>query len=105
MKGLQPGQEQTEQHYAEHLGQNYFPRLVNFFRSGPIIAMVWEGPNAVLNIRRLVGKTHPEEAAAGTIRGDYCFARGENLVHCSDSKSSAEREIAVWFKDADFFAP
>jgi nucleoside-diphosphate kinase len=86
-----------QRHYEEHIGKPFYSSLVDFFSSGPLVAMVWEGPNSVAVIRKLVGATHPEDASPGTIRGDLCFRRGYNLVHCSDSVVSAEREIGIWF--------
>jgi nucleoside-diphosphate kinase len=98
MKLLRPSTEIVEKHYAEHKGKSFYQGLVDFFLSGPILAMVWEGDKAVELMRLLVGKTHPEDAQPGTIRGDYCYQRGMNLVHSSDSVESAQREINIWFR-------
>ena len=89
--------EQAEEHYAEHKGKPFFGELVSFITSGPVLAMVLEGPEAVPRARLLIGATHPKDALPGTIRGDYCRIVTENLVHGSDSPASAEREIALWF--------
>lgn len=99
IKIAQPSEELAKEHYSSHLGKSFFPRLVQFVTSGPIVAMVWEGPRAISMIRKLVGETHPEDATPGTIRGDFAFQRGHNIVHSSDSAESAEREIRVWFSD------
>lgn len=97
IKIVQPSEELAKEHYSLHLGKSFFPRLVHFFTSGPIVAMVWEGSRAISLIRKLVGETHPEDATPGTIRGDFAFQRGHNIVHSSDSPEAAEREIRVWF--------
>lgn len=99
IKIVQPSEELAKEHYSPHLGKSFFPRLVHFFTSGPIVAMVWEGPRAISLVRKLVGETHPEDATPGTIRGDFAFQRGHNIVHSSDSPVAAEREIRVWFND------
>ncbi len=87
----------VEKHYEEHQGKPFYGELIDFFRSGPIVAMVWEGDNVISILRKLVGATQPIDALPGTIRGDYCFQRGKNLIHCSDSPDSAQKEIAIWF--------
>lgn len=101
MKLLQAPVEIVQKHYAEHEGKPFYPELVNFFLSGPVVAMVWEGENVVQIMRMLVGKTHPEDALPGTIRGDFCSQRGKNLVHSSDSIESAQREIDIWFEPTE----
>lgn len=98
IKLLHPTLEQAKNHYSVHEGKSFFEHLIDFFTSGPIVAMVWEGPRAITLIRKLAGETHPEAAAPGTIRGDFAFERGKNIVHSSDSVESAEREIFVWFE-------
>jgi len=90
--------EQTaRRHYAEHEGQSFFDDLVAFITSGPLVAMILEGPNAVAAARQLIGATNGIEAAPGSIRGDYATETKRNLVHGSDSAESAEREIAIYF--------
>jgi nucleoside-diphosphate kinase len=85
-------------HYAEHEGKPFFPSLLEFITSGPVVAAVLEGPRAVAAFRQLAGGTDPvEKAAPGTIRGDLGLETQFNLVHGSDSQDSAEREIALWF--------
>jgi nucleoside-diphosphate kinase len=85
-------------HYAEHEGKPFFPSLLEFITSGPVVAAVLEGPRAVAAFRQLAGGTDPvEKATPGTIRGDLGLEVQFNLVHGSDSQESAEREIALWF--------
>jgi nucleoside-diphosphate kinase len=87
----------AEEHYAEHVGKGFFEDLVSFITSGPIVAMVLEGPSAVSVARTMMGPTDPLAAPPGTIRGDYALEIGENIVHGSDSVQSAEREIGLYF--------
>ncbi len=90
--------EQTaRRHYAEHEGKPFFDGLVAFITSGPLVAMILEGPNAIEAARQLIGATNGFEAAPGSIRGDYALEVRRNLVHGSDSRESAEREIAIYF--------
>jgi nucleoside-diphosphate kinase len=89
----------ARRHYAEHEGKPFFDGLVDFITSGPLVAMIIEGPNAVPAGRQLIGSTHGVFAAPGTIRGDYATSMQRNLVHGSDSEASAEREIAIYFGD------
>ncbi len=85
-------------HYAEHEGKIFFPSLMDFITSGPVVAMVVEGDRAIAAFRQLAGGTDPvEKATPGTIRGDFGLQTQLNLVHGSDSTESAEREIALWF--------
>lgn len=108
-KGLQPvaikmmqiSPELAAQHYGEHRGKPFFEGLLSFITSGPVVAMVWEGDNAVAVSRTLIGSTNPQEAAPGTIRGDLALFTGNNLVHGSDSPESARREIDLFFRDAE----
>jgi nucleoside-diphosphate kinase len=86
-------------HYAEHDGKPFFSGLVEFITSGPLVAMILEGPNAVAGARQLIGATNGIDAAPGSIRGDYALEMQRNLVHGSDSSESAEREIAIYFGD------
>jgi nucleoside-diphosphate kinase len=89
------------QHYAEHEGKPFYPGLVEFITSAPVVAMVLEGPAAVATVRTMMGTTNPLDSTPGTIRGDYALELGENVVHGSDSVASAEREIAIYFTAAD----
>ncbi len=84
-------------HYAEHTDKPFFPELVTFITSGPVVAMEWSGENAVAVARTLMGVTNPVEAAPGTIRGDFGLVITENIVHGSDSLESAERELSIYF--------
>ena len=99
LKLLQATTAQAEGHYEEHRGKPFFPPLVAFFASGPIVAMVWEGEDAIATGRRLLGATKPKDSAPGTIRGDFGVNMGRNLIHGSDGAESAKREIAHWFKE------
>ena len=89
--------ELAEQHYAEHSERPFFGELVDFITSGPLVAMVLEGKDAVTAARQVIGATNPLEAAPGSIRGDFAIETGTNLVHGSDSDESAEREIGLFF--------
>jgi nucleoside-diphosphate kinase len=87
----------AEQHYAEHQGKPFFEELVSFITSGPLVAMVLEGKDAVKAARQVIGATNPLEAAPGSIRGDFAVEVGQNMVHGSDSPESAEREATLFF--------
>jgi nucleoside-diphosphate kinase len=87
----------AKQHYAEHEGKPFFGELVEFITSGPLVAMVLEGDQAVAAARQVIGATNPIEAAPGSIRGDFAIAVGQNMVHGSDSPESAQREAALFF--------
>ena len=89
--------EQADRHYAEHLERDFYPPLREFITSGPLVAMVLEGDQAIAVVRTLVGATDGRQAAAGTVRGDLSLSNRENLVHASDSPDSAAREIAHFF--------
>jgi nucleoside-diphosphate kinase len=87
----------AERHYAEHLDKPFFADLAAFITSGPVLAMEWQGEEAVAVARTLMGATDPKQAAPGTIRGDFGLATTENIVHGSDSPASAERELRLFF--------
>jgi len=89
--------EQADRHYAEHVERDFYPPLRAFVTSGPLLALVLEGDEAIEVVRAINGATDGREAAPGTIRGDLSLSNRENLVHGSDSPESAEREIALWF--------
>ena len=89
--------EVADRHYAEHLERDFYPPLREFVTSGPVVALVLEGDEAVDVVRILHGATDGRKAATGTIRGDFALSNRENLVHGSDSPESAEREIGIWF--------
>jgi nucleoside-diphosphate kinase len=99
MKLIRVTGDQAARHYAEHEGKPFYPELVEFITSAPVVAMVLEGPQAVSTVRTMMGATNPLDSAPGTIRGDYALEIGENAVHGSDSVESAEREIAIYFTD------
>ena len=91
--------ETAKQHYAEHDGKPFFGELVDFITSGPLVALVAEGPRAHEAVRALMGVTDPVKSAPGSIRGDYALEIGQNLVHGSDSPESAAREVKLFFPD------
>ena len=88
-----------ERHYAEHVGKPFFESLLGFITSGPVVAMVLEGPAAIGVARTMMGPTNPVDATPGTIRGDWALDLQENVVHGSDGPESAAREIALYFSD------
>ncbi len=98
LKMIQVTEEIAAKHYAEHIGKPFYPDLVKFITSSPIIAMVVEGENAVAAMRQLMGKTNPANAEAGSIRADFSQEMSYNSIHGSDGPESAEREIAIYFK-------
>ena len=98
MKMLNVSKDLAERHYAEHREKPFFQSLVDYITSGPVVAMVVEGKNAVKVVRTLVGATNPQDALPGTIRGDFGMDIGRNVIHASDSLESAEREISLFFK-------
>jgi nucleoside-diphosphate kinase len=91
--------ELAQRHYAEHEGKPFYEELVDFITSGPLVAMVLEGEQAVLAARQVIGATNPLEAAPGSIRGDYAIEVAQNMVHGSDSAESAAREVSLFFED------
>jgi len=99
LKFLHASQELLELHYEEHKGRPFFPALLEYMGSGPVLAMVWEGKGVVKGGRSLLGATNPTEAAPGSIRGDLAMETGRNLCHASDSDVSARREIKLWFSE------
>ena len=101
MKLMSVTQELARRHYAEHVEKPFYPGLEAYITSGPIVAMVVEGPGAIQVIRTMVGATNGLEAAAGTIRGDFSTSNQMNLVHASDGPESATREIAIFFSQGE----
>lgn len=91
-------------HYEAHRDKPFFPELITYITSGPVVAMVWEGPGAVAQVRNLMGPTNPSDAPPGTIRGDYAVDITNNIVHGSDSKGAAEREIQLFFGPDELLA-
>ena len=96
-KLMQVSKEQAETHYAEHKERPFFGELVDFITSSPVFAMVWEGENVIATARQMMGATNPKDSAPGTIRGEYAATVGKNIIHGSDSPTSAEREIGIFF--------
>ena len=90
-------QTMAEEHYAVHSGKHFYDGLVAFITSGPVAAIALEGPDAIAVVRRMVGKTMPNEAEPGTIRGDLGVSGLRNLIHASDAAETAEAELALWF--------
>ena len=90
-------EKQAQEHYAEHQGKSFFNDLVRFITSGPIVAMVLQGENAISVTRMMMGTTNPVESLPGTIRGDFATQMSRNVIHGSDSLISARREIAIYF--------
>ncbi|MBW4540437.1 MAG: nucleoside-diphosphate kinase [Myxacorys chilensis ATA2-1-KO14] len=101
LKFMSVSRELAEQHYDVHKERPFFSGLVEFITSGPIIAMVWEGDGVVAAARKVIGATNPLTAEPGTIRGDFGVSIGRNLIHGSDAIETAQREIALWFKDEE----
>ena len=89
----------AQKHYGEHKDKPFFGELVDFITSGPVLALALEGESAIAAVRTMMGATNPVNAAPGTIRGDFALLMGENIVHGSDSKESAKRELALFFPD------
>ncbi|MCJ7450266.1 MAG: nucleoside-diphosphate kinase [Candidatus Nanohaloarchaeota archaeon QJJ-9] len=110
-KMVQADDDLLEDHYSEHVGKDFYKNLVNFMKEGPVVAMVWEGVNAVENVRKLVGETSPKEASPGTIRGDFAHVSYEhadskdkavrNIIHASGDPEEAEEEISIWFDEEE----
>ncbi|PFH52357.1 hypothetical protein AMATHDRAFT_140078 [Amanita thiersii Skay4041] len=91
--------EHLEKHYADLKGKSFFPGLIKYMASGPVVAMVWQGLDAVKTGRAMLGATNPLQSPIGTIRGDFALAVGRNICHGSDSVENAEKEIALWFPE------
>ena len=103
MKLMQMTEKIAAKHYAEHIGRHYYEDLVSFMTSGPLVAMVLEGEDAISRVRAINGKTNPAEAAEGTIRKLYAENGSRNAVHASDSPESAAREIHIFFNETELF--
>ena len=101
MKLMQVDDALARRHYGEHEGKPFFPGLVSFITSAPVVAMVWEAENAVEVVRNTMGQTSPATSPMGTIRGDLALDIGRNLVHGSDSPESAVREIGLFFEPGE----
>lgn len=103
MKFMKPSKEHFEQHYGDLKDKPFFPGLISYVMSGPVLAMVWQGTNVVKTARKMLGETKPLESNPGTIRGDFCIDVGRNIIHGSDSIESANKEINLWFKSEELF--
>lgn len=103
MKMLIPTQQMAEEHYKEHIEKPFYPRLLKYITSGPIIAMVWAGRDIIAGTRKLMGATNPDNAEVGSIRFDYAQCMEVNVVHGSDSLENAEREIAIYFNPEELY--
>ena len=101
LKLATPTKELLEEHYGDLKTKPFFPKLVEYMQMGPVCCMVWEGLNAVLTGRKMLGETKPFDSLPGTIRGDLCLDVGRNLCHGSDSVDSANNEIKLWFKEEE----
>jgi nucleoside-diphosphate kinase len=97
-KFMAVSQELAETHYAIHKGKPFYAGLIAYITSAPVMAMVWEGPNAVVAIRQTMGATRPTEAAPGSLRHDFALEVGRNLTHASDSVENGHKEVDLWFK-------
>ncbi|MDW5561829.1 MAG: nucleoside-diphosphate kinase [Methanomassiliicoccus sp.] len=104
MKFMRIPKELAERHYAEHKGKPFFPGLIEYMTSGPVLVMVWEGENAIASMRAMMGATNPQNAAVGTIRGDLAQQTGRNIIHGSDGPESAKREIELFFNDYEILS-
>jgi nucleoside-diphosphate kinase len=100
-KFLQVSQDLAETHYAIHKGKPFYDGLIAYITSAPVMAMVWEGPNAVIAVRQTMGATRPTEAAPGSVRHDFGLEVGRNLTHASDSVENGQSEVALWFTDQE----
>ncbi len=93
--------ELAETHYAIHKGKPFYEGLIRYITSAPVMAMVWEGPNAIAAVRQTMGSTRPTEAAPGSVRHDYALEVGRNLTHASDTPENGAAEISLWFNNSE----
>lgn len=100
MKSIIPSEEIAKEHYAVHSERPFFPGLIKFVTSGPVVCMAWRGVEAIKVARSLIGSTNGREAAPGTIRGDFGMDMGFNMIHGSDAPETAEFELNLWFGDS-----
>ncbi len=104
LKLMKVDRDLAERHYAVHREKPFFRGLVEFITSSPLVAMALEGPNAIAVVRAMVGATRPNEAAPGTIRGDFALETAQNLIHASDGPDTAVTELALWFTEAELLS-
>jgi len=100
-KFMQVSMELAETHYSIHKGKPFYEPLIKYITSAPVMAMVWEGPNAVAAVRQTMGATRPTEASPGSVRHDFGLEVGRNLTHASDSVENGEAEVALWFNESE----
>jgi len=101
LKLMSVSRELAETHYGVHKEKPFFPGLVNFITSGPVVGMVWEGKGVIASARKIIGATNPLNAEPGTLRGDFGVDVGRNIIHGSDAPETAEQEIKLWFKEEE----
>jgi len=101
LKMMQVSSELAEKHYAVHKERPFYPSLVDFITSPPVVAMVWQGEGVIASARKIIGATNPLNAEPGTIRGDFGISVGRNLIHGSDGPETAKDEVSLWFSDAE----
>lgn len=99
LKMMTPSKEHLEKHYADLSSKGFFPSLISYMMSGPVVAMAWEGDDAVKTGRVMLGATNPKDSAPGTLRADFAIDIGRNCFHGSDSVESAKAELALWFPE------
>jgi len=104
LKLMSVSRELAETHYGVHRERPFFPGLVDFITSGPVVAMVWEGKGVIASARKIIGATNPLNSEPGTLRGDFGVDVGRNLIHGSDAPETAEQEIKLWFKPEDLIS-
>lgn len=101
IKLVRVGEQLAKKHYEAHADRPFFPGLIKFITASPVVAMAWQGPDAIEVARRLLGPTDGRQAPPGTIRGDFGVDVGYNLAHASDSEAAAQRELALWFSPSE----
>ena len=100
-KFIQVSHDLAQEHYGIHKGKPFYKTLLEYITSAPVMAMVWDGPNAVVAVRQTMGATRPTEAAPGSVRHDFSLEIGRNLTHASDTPENGEKEVALWFTDQE----
>jgi nucleoside-diphosphate kinase len=103
-KFMQVSQELAEEHYAIHKGKPFYEGLIEYVTAAPVMATVWEGPNAIAAVRQTMGSTRPTEASPGSVRHDFGLEVGRNITHASDSPENAQKEIELWFTQDEILA-
>lgn len=100
-KFMRVSKELAEEHYAVHEGKDFYPGLIQYITSAPVMAMIWQGPDAIAAVRQTMGSTHPSEASPGTVRHDLGLEVGRNLTHASDGQETAKQECSLWFQEGE----